>query len=447
MEVEGTVEAKGEAAGGVPETKEPEEVHPLVLQVRELQRLVEEESRGAASIAPRVGEVLSDPSTEDGALRAKESAMYLLGKLLCEARDLEGLKDLLFSNVAYFNAIPKAKTAKIVRTILDMLRKVPDSLQLQLTLTMAVMKWCVQEKRTFLRHRVQAKYANLQYQLGDYQSGLRTTTALLRELKKLDDKQLLVDTYLVEAKLHHALRNVPKSKASLTASRTAAHAVYISPVLQAELDEMSGKLYCEEGDYSTSYSYFLEAFEAYDQGGDDRAMDSLKHMLLCKILSGKAGEVGAMLNGKKAVKYDAGELEGLVEIAAAAKKRSLDDFKVAQGRHAEALGADVLIAHHVDVLYEQMLEANLLKIIEPFSSVELDYVASLIHLPVEAVERKLSVMVLDGKLNGTLDQGRGTLMVYEGNKEDKAFTNGLRIIDNMDAVVSSLFRRAHKLEA
>ena len=30
------------------------------------------------------------------------------------------------------------------------------------------------------------------------------------------------------------------------------------PLLQAEIDEMSGVLHCEEGDYVTAYSYFLE---------------------------------------------------------------------------------------------------------------------------------------------------------------------------------------------
>lgn len=46
---------------------------------------------------------------------------------------------------------------------------------------------------------------------------------------------------------------------------------------------------------------------------------------------------------------------------------------------------------------------------------------------------------------GTLDQGRGQLLVYEPTVKDKTFEHGLDVINNLGLVVDSLFRRAQRL--
>jgi 26S proteasome regulatory subunit N6 len=388
--------------------------------------------------------------TDEVALKVKDEALYRLAKLFVKSKSFDKVLGLLQSANPLFAVIPKAKTAKIVRTVIEITCEVEGALEVQIGLCQQVVAWCIAEKRSFLRQRVQSKLAALLFKAGQYSDALTLVNKLIRELKKLDDKQLLVEVHLVESRIQHALRNVPKAKAALTTARTHGNAIYVVPLMQGEIDHMSGTLCCEEGDYNTAHSYFLEGFEGFanvngnGKQGDPRAGVCLKHMMLCKVLQGAADEVPGIA-AKWGLKHKAAELAGLTAIAQAAKRRSLEDFDAASLRYSGELRGDMLVSHHLGLLYETMLEANLLKIVEPFSCVELARIAELIHLPLPKVERKLSQMILDKKLRGILDQGNGTLIVYDEAEADGTYGHATTIIANMEDVVASLYKRAQKI--
>lgn len=382
---------------------------------------------------------------DETALRIKEAAIYKLARLLTQGKQFADVMNLLKDNNAFFGSIPKARTAKIVRSIIDIVATVPDSLDVQIRLCQDVITWCKSEKRTFLRQRIEAKLAALLLQKKEVNVALVLLDGLLYELKKLDDKQMLTEVHLTESRVYLALENLPKAKAAMTSSRSAATAIYVTPLLQAELDEMAGLLQCEDDDYTTAYSYFQESFEAYDSCGDSRALRIISYMALAKILGGSPGDVSGLLNGKQGLKYAGPELQALLEVAKAAKARSLEHFQQVVTANAMYLHSDDLIARRLDVLYNTMLESNLIKIISPFSCVEISHVAFLIKLSEAEVERKLAHMILDRKFSGILDQGKGHLIVYESSSEDASFKSGLEIVENMGHVVAALAERGKRL--
>ncbi|KAK9942004.1 hypothetical protein M0R45_007694 [Rubus argutus] len=391
--------------------------------------------------------VLESPSSSSEAVRIKEQAITNLSDLLRQENRAEDLRNLLTQLRPFFNLIPKAKTAKIVRGIIDAVAKVPGTSDLQISLCKEMVQWTRAEKRTFLRQRVEARLAALLMDSKEYSEALTLLSGLIKEVRRLDDKLLLVDIDLLESKLHFSLRNLPKAKASLTAARTAANSIYVPPAQQGTIDLQSGILHAEEKDYKTAYSYFFEAFEAFNALEDPRAVFSLKYMLLCKIMVSQADDVGGIISSKAGLKYVGPELDAMKAVADAHSKRSLMLFETALRDFKAQLDEDPIVHRHLSSLYDTLLEQNLCRLIEPFSRVEIAHIAELIELPVDHVEKKLSQMILDKKFSGTLDQGAGCLIIFEDLKTDAIYPATLETISNMGKVVDSLYVRSAKIMA
>lgn len=389
--------------------------------------------------------VLSTDAADAESIKVKESAIQHLTDLYVKKKDAKALSQLLGDLRAFFTSIPKAKTAKLVRNIIDQIAKIPDSIPLQVQVCKEQVEWAKTEKRTFLRQRIELRLASLHLETKEFPASLAIIATLLSEVKKLDDKLLLVDIHLLESKVHHLLRNLAKSRAALTAARTAANAIYVPVALQAEIDTQSGTLHAEEKDYKTAYSYFFEAFEQFSALNDPKAVSVLKYMLLSKIMMNDAGDVPGIISSKAGLKYTGRDVDAMRAVAKASQDRSLQNFQEVLQSYKEALLDDDIVHSHLSVLYDTLLEQNLVRLIEPYSRVEVAHVAKLIQLPVQVVEQKLSQMILDKAFAGTLDQGAGCLEVFDAPRQDAVYPAALQIFDSISSVVDTLSLRSQKV--
>ncbi|KAG0339597.1 26S proteasome regulatory subunit rpn6, partial [Podila humilis] len=214
-------------------------------------------------------------------LAAVATGMCHVNLLNCRPNELAAL---IHDSRTLITSIPKAKTAKIIRTLIDYFSEIPNTLPLQIDVCKQTIQWTIQEKRIFLKQALETRLVALYLDNKMYSDSLALIATLLKELKKLDDKMVLVEVQLLESRVCHALRNLPKAKAALTSARTSANAIYCPPLLQAALDMQSGILHAEEKDYKTGFSYFYETLEGYSSLEDPRAISALKYMLLCKVM-------------------------------------------------------------------------------------------------------------------------------------------------------------------
>ncbi|EAA27271.1 putative 26s proteasome p44.5 protein [Neurospora crassa] len=416
-------------------------------RVREAQKVVSTDPRQAEQIYK---DIISKPPsvTSDAAIREYETALIHLGELYRDEKNSQGLVDLVTQSRTVLSSFAKAKTAKLVRQLLDLFEAIPDSLDIQISVTKSCIEWATSERRSFLRQNLETRLVALYMAKQSYYDALTLINGLLRELKRMDDKLVLVEVQLLESRVYHALGNIAKARAALTSARTSAASVYTPPLLQANLDMQSGMLHAEDKDFNTAFSYFIEALDGYHtQEEPQRAQAALQYMLLCKIMLNLADDVNQLMTSKQAVKYAGKSLEAMKAIARAHSNRSLEEYERALAAYRYELGSDTFIRNHLRRLYDAMLEQNLIKVIEPFSRVEIDHIAKMVGLDTQQVERKLSQMILDKVIIGVLDQGAGCLIIYDETHRDEAYDAALKTIEKLSNVVDVLYtNQASQLE-
>lgn len=97
-----------------------------------------------------------------------------------------------------------------------------------------------------------------------------------------------------------------------------------------------------------------------------------------------------MLSGKLALKYVGSDLDAMKAIADSAHKRSLFDFQAAIGKFPKELQEDVVVKSHLSTLYDNMMEQNLCRIIEPYSKVQVSI--KLLEIEENKIKKRFLIM-------------------------------------------------------
>ena len=316
-------------------------------------------------------------------------------------------------------------------------------------MTLDLIEWTKQENRLYQRLALQSRLIFTFIDDGKFTEALKMVAEITPDLKRMDDKVMLLEIYLAESRAYYGLKHFPKSRASLTTARTFANKIYVTPLVQASLDAQAGMLHAEEGDFKTAYAYFYETFEGLSALNSPRSVQALKYLLLCKIMTDQPDEVSNALHTKLIGRHPGDRhLDAMVAIAKAYSSRSLRDFeRLVKVDYSKELTDDVMIKNHLGELYDMLMDKNLLKVIEPFSIVQLDHVSKLMGLERSLIEAKLCKMILDKTLNGTIDDQTGTLSVVYQRADPHSYHNIVSLVHQTEGILSLLAEKAMKLKA
>lgn len=514
-----------------------------------------------------------DILTDERVMHICENVLYVIVYHLIETKQTDALLGALVRNEAFFSVLPQAKTAKLVRSILERLSQEVKDLDVLYRIFSIYRSWCETKKRTFLRLRMELKIAILLILRMNYTEAIAMLDKLQHEVKDLEDKPLLLDIHLVQAKVSLLVRNLVRMKIAISSAKNIATKINTPTYVTAEIDLLSGLLYLGEKDYRAAYSYFFEAYEGFHMaiGGtysvlfpnlarvnrkskvlselimetkdvplvgsesvpavveekeiyschatisdisavfftfynlseykrnkksqsemdivdscgqhylqyfssldsdmdvdpdaverdqlegemepldvsllaraDERKLvQALKYLLLTIVITGRTKEITPCLGAKNKQRFiNHIEIEMIQKISVCYNNSSVVDFEGLLADYRQVILMEPVLQQEIHRLYEALLERNITRLLQPYSIVEIGFIAQKLCLPQEKVEMKLAEMILDKKLRGTIDQGRQNLVIYDEETKETFYEDVNKTIGHMTEVIDTLYEKA-----
>lgn len=360
--------------------------------------------------------------------------------------DISGLTEYSLKTLQV-TGISRAKIIKNFMEILEIISTIPNTTKLLIIICEATVEWATKANKNLFKQQIEFKLAQYYFKDNQCPKSLSLISKLLRNAKQMDDKLLGVELQLLEANVHRKVKNIAKARGALTGAKVDANSLFIQPTLQGEIDMCSGFINGMEKDYTTAASYFYEAFENYYSLNMKKEMiTALKYLILMKLMQKRINDIEGLMINKHIVLYsDDSNVVALNEIAKAYEKRNIDEYNKIIEKYQTELTLDEFVKENLDMLYNELLQENICRILEPYSCIELEHISKIIKIDVHQIEKIIRLMIVEDKINGIIDQNKGILILYEDVDSNRILSSGLTLISELNKLVDTLNEKAVKV--
>lgn len=358
----------------------------------------------------------------------KERAVYEMASLFAKEGKYEDMSEFCQKLREYWSGLTGARASKIIKNIVNY---IPISeYSRAIVFINSMIEWCEKKGQKYLKLFFETKRVGILYELREFSQCLEKIKMLNLELKKMNDKVNLISLYIYESKTYFEMQNMTRAKACLTAARALAVTTYCPFYIQAQIELLAGMYACEDGNYVSSFSNFIEALDGFHQSKmDSQATLTIRYFILSKIIISKWTELNSILKMKNVQPYLNDEIiQILIKLSESCRNRDLATFDNQIQENYDKI-SDNFILSHLTYLKDLLLDANILKLIEPYLNVSINFLAEKLNFPVAAIEAKLRTLILDKKISGILDYYTNTLVLYKKHEMTETEENQLEMLE------------------
>lgn len=229
-----------------------------------------------------------------------------------------------------------------------------------------------------------------------------------------------LNVYALELQLHTEQYDPVKIRRVYQAAMSIKSAIPPPRVLGI-IRESGGKMYMRQSMWAEAHECFLQAFRSFDEAGDHRRIANLKYLVLASMLSDS--EINPFATNEAQSYQQDPEIVAMTELISACTNNDIRQFdKVLKDKkNSRTILEDSFIYSYLEPLIRKVRCQVLLVLVKPYTAVRLAFIAKQLMITEDDAEALCVAMILDGQLQGRIDQLGGVVRLAE--KASGATTN------------------------
>ncbi|KAL5534021.1 hypothetical protein ACEPAG_481 [Sanghuangporus baumii] len=211
----------------------------------------------------------------------------------------------------------------------------------------------------------------------------------------------LLEIYALEIQMYNEMRNFKKLKEIYNATNEVRSAIP-HPRIMGVIKECGGKMWMGERQWNRASEDFFQSFNNYNDAGSPQRIQVLKYLVLANMLTGS--EVNPFDSQETKPYKEDPQIKAMTDLVDAYQRREVHTAERILRENKSTIMGDPFIQSYIGDLLRSLRTSYLIDLIKPYTRLELTFLARQLNVETDEVEEMLIDLILEGKVQGRIDQ-------------------------------------------
>ncbi|GAA97468.1 uncharacterized protein L969DRAFT_604511 [Mixia osmundae IAM 14324] len=311
------------------------------------------------------------------------------------------------------SAVTRNVAEKAINGILDYVSASPDiDLATMQQFYEATLVSLAESKNERLRTKTNVKLAKLWLDRKEYAQLTKSVRELHASVAPSPDENdseaidntrgtLLLEIYALEIQMHTEMKNNQKLRQIYEAT-TQVRSAIPHPRISGVIKECGGKMFMYEKAWAKAQVAFFDSFRNYDEAGSPQRIVVLKYLVLAHMLMGSKINPFDSQETKPYASHT--EILPMTNLVRAYQENNVHEAEKVLRENRKNIMDDPFIASHLADVLRSLRTQWIVDVIRSYSAITIPSFAKQLGIADVDMESILTTLIMDGKINGKIDQ-------------------------------------------